>query len=242
MDTYYEEILKEVNKLIAAHDYKEAYAILEDELAMPYIPMESESAMIALYNECRSELQLNKVERNYDDEDIEQLLMGSLEEQLMAVELLKKSNLRQHVKEVEQCLCANPHILVRSLLIEAMMDQNIAEEIHMTYEEMEITFLPCYIEAPMKAEGAVIAVNLLCDWWENEDPTFLKMCIDSLIKELYLRLPFNLEEDEGLPMAMAIVEYVCMAGNDKETYTIFKEAKQLTHEHGFELLLCKHHI
>lgn len=242
MDTYYDEILKEVAKLMEQQNYQEAFAVLEDELSMPYIPKASESALVALYNECRSILKLHKVERNYGDDDIEELLLGSLEEQFMAVELLKKSNLRQHLSEVEAYLCATPHILIRSLMIEAMMEQNLCEEIHLSYEGMEITFLPSYVEQPMDSDGAKLAVVTLREWWECEDPSFLTMCVETLIKELYLRLPFNLDEDEAIPLAKAIVSYVFKASDNKEAYLTFLKEQKLTQESDFELLLTKHGI
>lgn len=242
MDTYYEEILKEVKKLMSSGDYKEAFAVLEDELAMPYIPKDSEQELVQLYNECRSELRANSVERTYGIEDIEALLSGKLEEQFMAVELLKQSNIRQHLSQIEAYLCASPHILVQAMLIEALMEQNIAEEIHMRYEDMDITFLPCYIVAPMKAKGARIAANQLCDWFENENPSFLTLCIESLIKETVLRLPFNLDEDEGIVMAQAIVEYVYKASRDEEGFQRFLTKHSLAQWSGFELLLNKHGI
>lgn len=241
LDTYYEEIIKEVKKLMAKGDYQEAYEILEEELSMPYIPKESEQILISQYNECRSALNFNRREKTYDDEDIATLLQGSLEEQYMAVELLKKSNLRNHLEEVQAYLSKCPHILIRSLLIEALMEQNIAEEIRMNYEDdLEITFYPCYIEAPMKTKGATLAANTLCDWFENDDPTFLKMCIDSLIKELYLRLPFNLEEDEASHLAQSVVSYVFKAGQNEEGYQHFLATKQLTQEISEPLLLSKY--
>lgn len=243
MDTYYEEIIKEVKKMMGNGNYKEAYDVLDEELMMPYIPKESETTLIALYNECRSVLQYNKVERNYGDEDIASLLESDIEGQFMAVELLKKSNLRNHLEDIQSYLCKQPHVLVRSLLIEAMMEQNIAEEIKMQSEDgLDITFLPCYIEAPMRSAGAILAANTLCDWFENDDPTFLTMCMESLIKELYLRLPFNLEEDDALPMAQAIVAYVYQANQDAEGFHSFLKTKQLTQEIQEPLLLSKHGI
>lgn len=242
MDTYYVEILKEVKKLMSNGDYQEAYAILEDELAMPYIPKDSEQELISLYNECRCELRVNTTERTYGIEDVETLLAGNLEEQFMAVELLKQSNIRQHLSSIDSYLCASPHILVQAMLIEALMEQNIAEEIHMRYEDMEITFLPCYIEAPMKAKGAIMAANQLCDWFENDDPSFLTLCIESLIKEAVLRLPFNVDCDEALPLAIAIVNYVYTASRDEEGFQQFLQKHALAQWCGFELLLDKHHI
>lgn len=242
MDTYYVEIIKEVKKLMSSGDYQEAFAVLEDELAMPYIPKESEQELVMLYNECRSELRAGTVERAYGIEDIETLLSGKLEEQFMAVELLKQSNIRQHISAIDAYLCGSPHILVQAMLIEALMEQNIAEEIHMRYEDMEITFLPCYIEPPMKAKGAQKAANQLCDWFENEDPSFLTLCMESLIKEAVLRLPFNVEEDEAIPLATSIVSYVYRASRDEEGFQIFLKEHALAQWCGFELLLDKHSI
>lgn len=242
MDSYYDEIVKQVRELIAQGDVKEAYAVLEDELSMPYIPKEYEDDMISLYNECRSTLQINKVERNYTDEDIAMLLMGSLDEQFMAVEMLKKSNLRNHLSEIETYLMQKPHFLVQSFLIEAMIEQGITDEMHMLYDELEVTFLPCYIEMPMDAKGANLAVLQLRDWLENDNPSFLTLCAETLIKEVYLRLPFNVDEDEATPLALAIVKYVFAAGGEKNAYEAFLVEKNLAQSDGFELLLDKHDI
>jgi len=242
MESYYEDILKEIRKHMEEGNHKAAYDLLEDELAMPYIPKDSEKVLIDLYNECRSILRFHRNERVYDDEDIERLLKGSLEEQFMAVELLKKSNLRHHLQEVEQYLCDEPDVLVRALLIDAMMEQNIAEEMHTVVNDMEISFLPCYIEPVMRAKGAIVAANALYDWFENEDPSFLSLCMECLLQECYLHLPFNMDEDEGIPLALAIVHYVKRSQGDENGFVTFLTQHRLEQEHGFALLLNKHGI
>lgn len=47
MDTYYEDILKKVETLMKDAQFAEAYAILDEELSMPYIPREYEEPLIA---------------------------------------------------------------------------------------------------------------------------------------------------------------------------------------------------
>lgn len=242
MEYYYEDILKQLHKLMAEHKEQEAYAILEQELSMPYIPKDVEPELIRLYNDCRSTLRRDKHQRSYDEEDVEALLNGSLEEQFMAVELLKKSNIRNHLDQIEAYLCSTPHLLVSSYLIDALMEQKIADEIHMKYNEMDISFLPCYIEAPMRSKGAIIAANALCEWFEDEDPTFLKLCIESLIQECYLHLPFNIDEDEGIPLALSVVCYVMRANGAQKEIDEFLSDKNLEDEKGFVLLLNKHGI
>ncbi len=241
MENYYEEILSKIRKHMAAENYQAAIRLLEDELAVAYIPKDIEPILITLHDECRSELRQNAPKR-YEEADIETLLAGSLEEQFMAVELLKNSNLRHHLNEIEQYLNKNPNDLVRSLLIDTMMEQNIAEEMHTVMDGLEVTFLPCYIEPVMQAQGAVIAAEALCEWFENDDPTFLKMCMECLIQECYLHLPFNIAADEGIPLALSIVYYVKCAQGDEADFKTFLTQKQLMQEHGFALLLNKHGI
>lgn len=242
MDTYYDEILMKIEKLMKQQSFQEAYTILNEELAMPYIPAESEKAMIQYYNECRSELELNKAQRAYQEEDIDDLLKGSLEEQFAAVELLKNSNIRKHLESIETYLCQDSHVLIRAYLIEALMEQHVSEEIHMHYDDLDITFIPCSLDGPMDGEGAIVAAKTLCSWFENEDPSFLMMCMESLVKEAYLRMPFTLEEDEGIMVAFAIVAYVFEANGDKSAFEAFIHEKSLAQTGSFDLLLYKYGI
>lgn len=241
MDTYYEDILKKVETQMAEQDFQDAFNILEEELSMPYIPKEYEEKLIAYYNQCRGEVKLNTT-RQYSEEDIEALLKGSLEEQFLAIEQLKKSNIRNHMDEIQDYLKHNPHYLVRSFLMEALMEQNITDEITAEMDGLEVTFTPCYIEPPMESDGVVSAVGYLKDWFENDNPTFTMMCVECLVKEAYLRLPFNIEEDESLDLALAIAGYVFMANGEREAWEVFLEEKGLAQKCGYELLLNKHDI
>lgn len=241
MENYYEEILNRIRTHMAEKNYQAAMRLLEEELAVAYIPKDIEPILTKLYEECRSELR-QKSSRRYEETDIESLLSGSLDEQFMAVELLKNSNLRHHLDTVEHYLNDDPNYLVRALLIDAMMEQNIAEEMHTVVDGLQITFLPCYIEPVMCSEGAVIAANALCEWFESNDPTFLKMCMESLIQECYLHLPFNIAADEGIPLALSIVYYVLHAQGKEAEFTAFLAQNQLTEANGFALLLNKHGI
>ena len=106
MDTYYEDILKKVETLMKDAQFAEAYAILDEELSMPYIPREYEEPLIAYYNQCRSECKWK--DTAVREEDIETLLKGSLEEAFLAIEQLKKSNIRNHMDAVADYLSPLP--------------------------------------------------------------------------------------------------------------------------------------
>ena len=240
MDTYYEDILKKVKTLMQDEQFAQAYAILDEELSMPYIPREYEEPLIAYYNQCRSECKWK--DATVREDDIETLLNGSLEEAFLAIEQLKKSNIRNHMDAVAEYLSQHPHYLVRSLMIEAMMEQNITDEVKVDIDNLEVTFSPCSIDAPMESDGALTAVHLLKDWFENDNPTFTMMCVETLVKEAYLRLPFNIEEDEALPLAAAIAGYVFCANSEQEAWILFEKEKGLAQYRGYELLLRKHEM
>lgn len=242
MDRYYEDILKKVEDLKQKEAFTECLSILEEELSMPYIPREYEDQMIESYNECRSVVRSEHPARAYDEDEIANLLKGSLDEQFLAIEQLKKSNIRHHLKEIQDYLCDHPHYLVRSFLIETLMEQNVSEELSMELDGLEITFTPCFIEPPMESDGVQDAIMQLREWFENDDPSFTMMCVESLVKEAYLKLPFNIESDEAIQLASEIACYVYRASDDLEGMQRFLEEKGLAQQGGYELLLNTHEM
>lgn len=68
------------------------------------------------------------------------------------------------------------------------------------------------------------------------------MCVETLVQEAYLRLPFNIEEDEALALATAIAQYVFLANEEKAAWERFCEEKGLARMDGYELLLRKHEM
>lgn len=237
MDTYYEDILKKVEDHMKERDFESAFKIVEEELSMPYIPRDVEEKLIAYYNQCRSELRVKET-KSYDDEDIDSMLQGSLEETFLAVEQLKNSNIRKHCDAIAKYLSKEDvHPLVRALLIEAMMEQGITDEFTTQIDGMDVTFTPCAIEAPMETEGITIAAGYLKEWFENDNPTFAMMCVESLVKEAYLRLPFNIDEEDGEAIAAAVAHYVFAAHEEFDAWNVFCHEKKLAQYNGYELLL-----
>lgn len=242
MDNYYEEVLKEIEALMEKEAYEDAFGLCKYELTMPYIPKDVEEVLIDNYNQCRSMMQSEKSGKVIDEDDLESLLKGSFDQQLLAVEQLKKSNIRNHLQLIEDYLKNHPHYLIRSFLVEALMEQNVTDEITMDYNGLEVVFTPCYIEPAMECDGAIAAVETLREWFENENPSFLMMCVDVLVKEVYLKLPFNVEEDESEALALAVCRYVFEANGEKDAFDAFIIEKGLAQTGGYELLLKEHDI
>lgn len=214
MDQYYEEILLEIAKMLERKQYKEVYDLLEDEFKMPYIPLESETKMIEIYNDVRVRVNQEK-SKQMDDETLEEILHSNLEGAMQVVTYMKEHNIRKYSDMIRTYFVQKPHYLIKALLIEALIEQGVNEPFTIDIEGMDVEFIPAYIELPMEADGALKCIQLLRTYFENENPSFLMMCIDTLIKELYYRLPMNLEEDEADSLAVAIVLYVYDAHEDE---------------------------
>lgn len=239
---YYEMLIERLKRLLQDENYTEAYAILDEELRMPYIPYRYVDHLEAMFIQCKQELQIENRVKKYQSEDIETLLFGSVDEACMACELLRESNVRNYISIINQYLRDKPHYMIRTLLIEILMDQDISEEIELSYEGLSIAFIPAYIERIQKRETTAMMVQMLQDFFMNDNPTFYQMCVDCLIRELYYRLPFSLEVDEVLYLVVAIVEYVYKANRDDVGKNRFIDEKNLAKYKGYDLLLYEYDV
>lgn len=242
MEKFYETLIKEVQENIQQEKYQEALQQLEAEFAMPYIPKEFEDQMIVMYNTCKAHIQEEKGLRKHSEEDIESLLFGGIDEACQAVDLLKGSNIRKHLEVIETYLKSNPHYLIRSLLIEALVEQDIKEEIQLDFDGLDVNFTPTYVELPQQQENVVKAFTMINEFYENDNPSFLMMCVESMLKEMYFRMPFPLGEDEINSFVYAVLEYVYIANGDRESFIQFIGEKNLANDSGFELLLYRYEI
>ncbi len=238
MDSYYDTLIKQCETLIERQDHKEALALLEEELSMPYIPKQVEDKIIALYNECRSVLRLSQQTAKVCD--IEELLKGSLDEQFQAVEQLRSSNIRNHLHVVQEAFDTNENDWIKAFLIEALCEQNVSETFTLQREGLEYTFIPSALTLPRENEAVCQCVEQLREWFENENPSFLSLCVETLMQEAYLRLPMDIDETECVPLSLAVVEYVFYAYQMPEAFTAFLKEKGLAFEDDYELLLEKH--
>lgn len=242
MDNYYHDLIKEVKTLMQSQNYKDALKKLEEEFSMPYIPKEHEETMIQLYNECRHEVSIDFVSRKYSEEDVETLLNGDLDEACQAVEILKGSNIRRHLDSIEAYLKKEPHFLIRTLLVEALIEQDIKEEIQMDYDGLDVCFTPTFVEMPAQQDPFIKAMMMVRDFYENDNPSFLLMCVESMMKEMYFKLPFALGEDEVEAFLYSILSYVYKANGDEEGFMAFIHEKNLANNSGYDLLLYKYDI
>lgn len=239
---YYTEKINEIKKLINNQEYDEALIILKSELSMPYIPMDCEKIFNDLLQEVNSYRDEKNINRRciYDKEQVLQLLNGELSDAYIAIEFLKESNIRNYLDVVEAYLSVNPDKMIRAALIEILVDQQIHDEINLDYDGMEVRFIPSYVEKPFESDNGLKCVSIIENWFINDNPSFMKLCIETLFLELSYLLPFQVDEDEIMMVCKAVVKYVYKASNDEEQFYQFESEKKLANYGDYDLLLYKY--
>ncbi|WP_075878074.1 hypothetical protein [Merdibacter massiliensis] len=240
MDSYYDTLIKKCKALMQEEEYGKAKELLEEELSMPYIPKDAEEKIIALYNDCRSTLRLKQPTQSNKEYAIDDLLKGSIEEQFQAVEQLRSSNIRNHLGVVQEAFATNKNEWVKAFLIEALCEQNVSDAFTLEKDGLQYTFVPCALTLPRDDEALHQCVKKLREWFENENPSFLSLCVETLMQEAYLRLPMDIDETECDALALAVVKYVFGAYQMPQAFAAFLEEKDLAFDNGYELLLEKH--
>lgn len=209
---YYEDLLKKIEDLIQNKKEDEARKLILEELNAPYVPRDILNKLESFLDEIGYDK-----EKNYElsDEDLNKYLNGTLEQQLIAVSVLDKKNLRQYINECEHFLCSDGFINAKVLLVDSLIKQEIDEEIKMIDETAEYSFIPKYI-IPVEESYAFLSGKKVLEDIFLKDPSKFKIAKDLLYKELMMKLPLNLESDEGIIIALDIIKYVYKAFGEEE--------------------------
>ena len=235
---YYDECLNKIENLLKEGNNKEALDIIDEELSMIYIPKEFEEKLISYKNN----LVESKSIKYLSDEEIESYLSKDEYYQLLAIKELEKRNIRQYIDLVQDIFENTESILVKISLLEICIQQQITDEIKFVKDGLEIYFIPASCNLPEDSDGYETCLNYLKEWFENEDPSFYKLCQHAALKEAYLHLPFEIEMDEAEAMAYAIVMYVSELMGCKESVKKTLYEKNTSQIDDFELLLYSNTI
>ena len=131
MANYYDEVIADINSKISKKEFAEARVVIEKELGMPYIPEEIEKKLRQLQKEVtyQSSEATSSSEPTLDNL-LDQLFSETPRKQLVAAIGMCKRNLRDCVEEIQKYLKKNPCDEVSALLIEALIEQQISDELY----------------------------------------------------------------------------------------------------------------
>lgn len=215
--TYYDVVGIYVSILKELQEYEEAIDILVKELSMPYIPYNYESTYNAAYDELLLEKQELNKEYEYKDkvfkeEDIESVLERDdvkKEVLLMVIDQMSSMNIRRLIPSIRNFLAdKSKDGIIKSVMIELMIDQEIDEEFVVNKNNNEYEVNPSYAPMVINSEVADSITSYLQRSLEDDNPSLLEMCIEFLQYYLYEIYPAYIDENEYKVIAAAVHYYM----------------------------------
>lgn len=224
---YYQERLLEIRQLIDAGDLDEAEALVDEELAMPYIPQAYLSQFETFKRSLRqAKRQASPLQGLQDPEAIRELLGKESLSQLKALDALSKLNLRAHDGLIREAFGLLEDRLLINLLIRLGIEQALTEEYSFSDEGIRYTFIPAALVLPEDSDGVQEAKRLLADWLDK-DPSLLKLALEQLELTGLLKLPESYESDEAETLALEILKPLFIQLQDEKAFREFLVSRHL---------------
>lgn len=228
MAGYYDEILDEINELIAHNENEDALFLIEKELRMPYVPADFEAKILNLKRELTAKKNEEKEAGEIPLETLLKLLRGDEMSQLKAASALGERNLRQIIPEIRHYLSHDPCPEAAALIIEAIAEQEINEDFTYVNDGVTAEFFGDSVIPCSESGGFREALRLLEQWVGNDNPSMFAMCKTLLIRRVYMFLPLSYEASEGSDLALDILEEVSGLMDEGETYRDVLKANGLS--------------
>ena len=212
---YYDERYAEIIALFANGDDKKGLLMIEEELAMPYLPKDFEDKIIALKKKYQKK---GDDKKGLDAETIEHyLLNGNEAEQLLAVYNLLKLNLRNYDELIRKYLKGSKSAASQALLISGMIEQGLNSEYQVLKDGMAFSFIPLYCENVEMMDGYLQGIAYLEEVF-LKDPALLNMAKKLMAKVAFSFLPLSLDESEGVLYAKSIALYIYELFADEKSF------------------------
>jgi len=212
--SFYLEIIKEVQTLINQGKMKEALSFVEQELAMPYVPQSVEGKLHQFRFDILEHINQSIKTTVKDPNDLWLDLAKQPVIAIAALQQIKALNCRPYVRQIQDFFLSANDELIKALLMEICIEQQLSTNFQILKDNLNIDFIPFAIPLPQESDGFSIANQLLVEWLENENPSFLKIAQSVLVQECLMALPFSYEDIEGFYLAASVLRYVCYAFDD----------------------------
>lgn len=239
---YYEVLGYVINTLIIKEDFDTALDLLNEELSMPYIPQNYEEIINNLYDDVISLKQLYLNENNhyliYSEDNVKEILESDNNYHNLSdiVVNLDKYNLRNLVKSIELFLKRDVSNVLKSIVLEEFLKQEITQSVIVIKDSLEFEYLPASNTYVEDNENYQKLIDLLIKHLDKT-PSFLEMALAIVNKYVYIIYPLTIDDDEVYLLSYVIEYYVLTLnmedfGADYENYDLNIEMI----ENGYESL------
>lgn len=225
MNSFYQSLFDNIHALRVAGKTALAADLIEQELAIPYVPQEIEAELQDLLIQCRSDLPVVRIDYGAK---LDTLIAGNMASKEKAVSVLHGLNLRDHHDHV-QALLADSSLLAefKGELILELIRQRVDEDYQMVKDGMMIEFNPSLLTNDLNDPTLSKTRQLFSEWLSNgliltED--FANQLLDQEILET---LPFDFVSVNPESLAAAIVRLVYLSMKDEPGWEEFAQIHHL---------------
>lgn len=237
MNSYYQNILEEVLRLYTSGDYKEAQQAARKELEVPYVPADVQKQLEETISECSAHIEKPRAS---EADRLEAWIHGTPSQKEKAVSALLHMNLRDYLPEVRMLL--NDSELLQEFkgeLIEALMEQNIEEEICMDKDGMQMCFVPSLISKSENDPVLGAARQYFDEWLSGSNAMTYDFACQLLHQEALEMRPLDFEGIDPKELAASIVRLVYEAMKDNDGWKKFAADHALKENSQYPLFIEK---
>lgn len=236
-DNYYTSLLQRIREAIDQEKLEEARRMLEEELSMPYVPSEILSRLQQLKETVDQLTAREKKLPLLEDSELAEYLRGNPDERYRALDSLSRSNIRNHLEVIRDYMADREadRLTVSQLLEQCMVQQVDADLPYWDEGEMH-TCNPKDLWAPLDNDTVLQAWKKLTEMYENQDPSFLKMCTSVLIQYVYLHYP-RVTDSDPENLANRVVKYVYHAYGDDDLWQRYAASENVNDDDVAEIIL-----
>ncbi len=205
MNNFYQDTKIKIEELINKGELAMAKQLILEELAMPYIPQDFENALLEFLPMCQTEKQVQIIS---DEDSLNKLLMGDVEDVVLAIESLRKLNCRNYKDILLNYFKDSDNSPIRGILIDVLIEQQLHLEFTCFSKGKEVMFNPSLLSHPYLTEGFILCEKYLEDHLFNDYPSELNFTKEILITYVYNLMPAIIDVSFARELANLIIYLV----------------------------------
>jgi hypothetical protein len=207
---YYAAMIHRLKQAIQDEDYQTAERIVNEELAMPYVPTTIYEQLVQYKNELAAKQMENRAETVLTDQQLADYLKKSGDAVGRAITFLDSSNVRSHLSVIQEYLKDPKHDrMVVALLFDIMHRQNVDGKMEYYDSDSLKQANPAKIDGIGEDQAVVQAREMIETIVSEHDPSFIEGCQQLLNQEVLLVYPQTFQDIKADQLAWGIVRKVC---------------------------------
>lgn len=215
MTNYYQELIERIARHIEEGSYEAASALIEEELKLPYVPMDTYDRLIGFREQIRGYLSREPQARFLSSREVLDGLKQGGEKAYRVIMFLNKVNIREYLDEIQEYLLSDDtDRMIVSVLFDLCHKQEVNTMLQYCDNGTWIKVRPAQLQDVSDNEIFRKSMELLSARFENENPSFAELCRQVLAEYAYLKYPKQLDKSAEELVSEA-VRYVFEAYGDK---------------------------